>query len=225
MIFLSLFACFEENPINEFCPDIVSLSAVVDIVDVDGEPVEGITLVQYSLDGVDFQSCEVSFEQDNRYECAWEQGGDFTVVAEAEGFESGSVEFTVSASEDDCTVDTEFVELQLEEQACTTEEVPAVMTTILGDVETAEVYWSFPNGDMQPEFWELCIEYEAGLWACALEMSGDIAIEAYGVGGDDGALVTVAHDGCHPITEDVELSLPELTDDEDERHEEDLDEC
>lgn len=202
MILFAFIAC-DEMPSLVDCPDIATLSSVVDLVDDSGVPIQD-AVVEYSVDGADFVACETWTDEVGRYECGWESSGPFTVRASAEGYIDGSVDFVVGPSEDGCTVDTETVELALEEIPCTLEEVPGVMATVTGDPE-AEVYWSLANADMAPT---LCEDYGDGVWACGYESSGQFAIDVYGQTATESALVDVDHDGCHPITEELRFDLP-----------------
>jgi len=216
MLILSFLACFEDEcpPGGDCvdCPDIAILSSAILLADADGVPIEGAT-VEWSVDGSDFEQCEAAFDDAARYECGWGRTGEFVVRASAEGFESGEVAFTVGASEDGCTAATEVVDLVLDGPICTAEVVPAVSVTVLGADASTEVFWSLTNADMAPE---PCDFQTDELWTCADEVSGNLAIEAFSDFGSVGEVLDVEHDGCHPITELLELSLPVPEGDPDE---------
>ncbi|MCP4807414.1 MAG: hypothetical protein GY913_28870 [Proteobacteria bacterium] len=188
----------------EDCPAIAHPSVQLQLTDIDGEPLAD-ALVQFSVDDGDLQDCE-SWD-DGGYVCGWETEGFFEIHIAAENYEP-VVETIEVADIEGCDFGTESIEVQLVDLICTTEEVPGVLVTVgldndeQGDSELQ--VFSSPEQGAEPEE---C--FRAGdAFACALEQSGDLLVFAHDdMGGYAQELVTVEHDDCHPITEEVHLEL------------------
>ena len=196
-ILLALVGC--DRPIQA-CPAIAQSSVQIDLTDADGAPIPAAN-VQFSVDGGATQDCE-SWD-DGTYVCGWEQVGEFVISIEADGYEPIEVEATVDGY-DGCDLDSQLLDVQLDEVACTQELVPAVVGTLSHADSDVQVFWEYVDHDSPAhpcDFFD--IEFQ-----CADEISGDLRVFAHDdIGGYAEAVVSVEHDGCHPITEEVELEL------------------
>lgn len=198
-LLLALTACETEL---QSCDTMAYASLQIDLTDPEGAPVEAAN-VQFSVDGGSLQDC---YATEGTYTCGWETVGEFVVHIQADGLEPVEETFTVEAH-DVCHVDTQFAEIQLE-RACTAEEVAAIHVTVdesgggAGDAPL-QVFWEHADGDSEPQECFFDIEF-----LCAYGESGDLRVFAFNdTGGSAEAEVTVEHDGCHPIPEDVHLVL------------------
>lgn len=91
-------------------------------------------------------------------------------------------------------------------QDCTTIAIVSAQVVLLDDsgaaIEGADVTVTDDSGNTQD------CEESSGQYLCGWEMTGDLTISAEADGYQPGSTaVTVASDGCHPITEDVTLTL------------------
>lgn len=202
-----LSGCYEP-PIA--CDDMAVSSVQVVLAGPDGEALFDAS-VQYSVNGGELLDCEQLDWDDalvapSAFICGWEQAGDITIFAEADGYEP--TETTVFVEADECHVITENLEIELDYVLCTEEVRYAVQATVhdlsgLG----AQVSWSLAETDMEPL---PCEDGFDSVYFCGEEASGLIEIWAQNdIGEFDSVLVEVSEDECGPITEAVDLMLGE----------------
>lgn len=203
----ALTAC--DEPV--MCTDIAMASVQVHVEDADGNPISGATLTWNQADAVgEPQPCESYGGGD--YTCGYEAAGALVIEVSALGFAEETV--TVEVSADECHVITEQIDVVLEPLDCTDVELPAVELTVMdgqgAEVTDADPQWSVDGGST----WQSCEAALGNVYDCAFEQSGEIVLAI-----DDGGpyepwteTVTVANDGCHPITESVTATLQYLPD-------------
>lgn len=92
-----------------FCDAAVYSSVMVTVVDAQGEPIEGATAT-FSVDGGASEPCDGEVGEVSLW-CGVETEGEFTIVAQADGYESAMG--TVTVNGDRCHVMTEELELEL----------------------------------------------------------------------------------------------------------------
>jgi hypothetical protein len=194
------------------CAEYAASSVTVNLIDESGAPIADATL-SFSVDGGASQSCE-SFG-DGTYVCGWEQAGSIAITAEREGFRSTTETVEVGMTEDGCHVEGQVLDITLVEVVCTAEIVWAVEATLVGasgeELEGAEVSWAWADADMEP----VACEADDGKWLCGEDVSGEIEVTGTADGHTtDLQVVTVEMDadGCHPITQSVELVVDWLPD-------------
>lgn len=188
-----------EEPV---CTEIAMSSVTVQLLDPSGQPILGAQ-VQYSVEDA-LSDC---FEWDDGwYACGYEEEGDITVLASAEGYLDA--EGSVFVEADECHVVTESLTLTLEpdDVACTQEVRYAVDVTVVdlyGLPVEADVTWSLPNADMAPQ----PCEGGDGHYFCREGAAGQLEIWATDELSFASALVEVSADDCGPVTEYIELTL------------------
>ena len=199
-----------EEPDPTACDQMAYSSVNVVLTGEFGEAIPDAA-VQYSVNGGELRDCEPanwddSLVAESAFICGWEEAGDFTIVASAEGYESTETQIVVEA--DECHVISQSLELQMEPIVCTQEGRYAVQATVedlsgLG----ASVFWGLAEEDMDLIPCEDSID---NVYYCGAEASGLIEIWAENDAGEfDSAIIEVSTDECGPITETVDLMLGE----------------
>ncbi len=198
--------CQDEDE-GTICTDQFVSSVVLSIADEAGDPIDTATAT-YAVDGGAPQDC---VGEGAELVCGGEEAGEFEIIVDGFGYGAETIELTVG--EDECHVIQELVDVTLYPVACTEEEVPSVIVTVVDDSGEAvttdiEVAW---NMDAEDDLPDPCFNVVDNEWACAGEVSGDLAIEVDATGYlHHREVVTVGFDECHVITEDI---LVELTPD------------
>ncbi len=141
--------------------------------------------------------------------CGWEVGGEMLITAEAEGFQNA--EETVTVPEDECHVDSQSIDIELQPVDCTDEEVPSVLVFVVDGggslIPDATVEYA-----PRDELWtapEPCEPMGGGSgFVCGYEMDGiiDLWAEAPDFVSAIGE-VEVGADECHVITEEYTFEL------------------
>jgi len=181
-------------------------SLTINVSDNDGAPFEDAS-VRYSVDGGTVRDCEGN---SGTWICGWEESGDFEVEVSSTGFETQIVTAEVEAGE--CHVIPQSIDVALEPIECTDEIVSSVLLTLTDNEGNsfqpgsgAWAQWGLANADMLPQ---PCVPSSDGRWECGSEQSGLFEIVAGRIGNYGASTeVDVGFDGCHPITEEVELEL------------------
>lgn len=185
-------------------------SVSLHLEDEAGQAIAGAT-VTYTVDGGAEEPCEAMIAGD--YVCGWEVEGRFAITSTALGFTPDT--FTVDVGADACHVITEAVTRTLTPAVCTDQEVPGVLVNVTDtqgtEITAATVMWAIPNAEMaqQP-----CHAAGGNTWTCAEEHPGEVEITITEAGPYEAyvAVVTVPHDGCHPITQTLDAVLTFLPD-------------
>lgn len=206
-LLVALTAC--DEPV--VCTDLAAASVQVHLEDEQGAPITGAAVTWNQADAIG--PAEDCLEmQAGDYTCGYEVEGALVVSISAPGFADETV--TVEVSADECHVITEQVDVILEALDCTTEALPAVELTVVdgqgAEVTGADPQWSADGGAT----WASCDPAHDNVYQCAFETSGEIALSIDDAGPYEpwSDTVTVAHDGCHPITEAVTATLQYLPD-------------
>jgi hypothetical protein len=202
LLVLGLAAC----DVGGECDLMAVSSLTINVSDNDGAPFEDAS-VRYSVDGGTVRDCEGN---SGTWICGWEESGDFEVEVSSTGFETQTVTAQVEA--DECHVIPQSIDVALEPIECTEEIVSSVLLTLADNEGNtfepgsgAWAQWSRADADMLPQ---PCVPSSDGRWECGSEQSGLFEIVAGRIGNYGASTeVEVAHDGCHPITEEVELEL------------------
>ena len=205
-LWLPLLACNDGEETNCTTEAVVSVSVVV--TDDAGNAVNDAT-VTYDGGGQTGVPCD---HVSGFYLCGYEVDGAITVNVARDGFAPATQSVTVGA--DACHVIGESLAFEIEALDCTDVEVPAVEVTLRGSSNEAlsdpDVWWRLASDPADTEY-----PCDAGLdaWFCAYDVSGEIVVSGT-AGGHTTATetVTVGGDGCHPITESVELVVEWLPD-------------
>ena len=201
---LALAGCDTDEP--PVCTADVSPSLHVTVASADGSAPEEVS-VRFSVDGSDLEDCAGAATD---WICGEEIAGEFTVEVSAAGHESQNHSLTVEA--DECHVISQQLDVVLDPIECTEEIVSSVLLTLTDNEGTVfEVgsgvwaQWSLAEVDMLPL---PCVPSSDGRWECGSEESGPFDIVAGKIGSYVASTeVEVGFDGCHPITEEVELEL------------------
>jgi hypothetical protein len=181
-------------------------SLTVTVSDADGAAVEDVS-VTYSVDGGNAIDCEGS---SGTWICGWEQAGAFEIEVSAPGFETQTATAQIEGGE--CHVVSQSIDIVLEPVDCTEEIVSSVLLTLVDNEGTTLepgsgvwAHWGLADADMAPQ---PCVPSSDGRWECGSEQGGPFEIVSGRIGNYGASTeVEVAHDGCHPITEEVELEL------------------
>jgi hypothetical protein len=179
-------------------------SVTLNVENEAGARISGSTAT-YSVDGGEPVACE-ALGGNGDFVCGWEVAGDLTITASAPGYQEASQTVTVEA--DECHVVTEELTLTLQEAECNDDAVlPSIRVTVVGSTgeSLSDVWVAYtPEGAEDPND---CYE-TGGVWLCGQEESGTFTVAA-GAGGHqtESVEVTVGHDECHVITEDVTFEL------------------
>lgn len=198
LLLLSLVAC----PVETGCTDLAAFSTTVSVVDADGSPIAGATGT-YTVDGGEAKPCE-SWDP-GQLVCGVEESGHFVVEVSAEGYIAGSAQVDVGA--DECHVIGEALEITLEDVVCTGEVVPSARVAVQAEdgsplVDSVVTYAA--NGGEGVA----CEAGGDGTHLCGEEEAGELVIEASAFGFQSvSAVVQVAADECHVLTEEVTLTL------------------
>jgi len=195
--FATLTGCSPDGP----CTEEARSSVTVNLTDTAGDPIEGAAL-EFLHDDV-IETC-IDLGQ-GAYVCGWEQAGEITVFATADGYEPGEANALVE--KDECHVITETLDLTLEEVICTAQVVYSVEVQVTDNdfpIDGATVNWGYQNADVAHT---PCDDFGGGTHFCGEEIDG--ALEIY-VQYQDMATyepVDVSADECHVITEFVHVDL------------------
>lgn len=186
------------------CTDLAALSVSVLVEDIDGQPVDGVTMT-YTPDGEQPVDCEPLLLDGKTWGCGHEVEGLVEIRVSAPGYVD--VTETVDVPADECHVIQQDLSVTLQPLDCTDELEPSVWLTLVdaggGDVPDASATWS---SDTAGE--GICEDVGGDGLVCGFEIPGDLAITATAPGYEDvSTIVTVEADACHVITEDVELIL------------------
>lgn len=204
-----LLACVnlgEPGPVDELaCDTMARASVTVNVTDAGGAPLADATAT-WSLDGVDQGACDAL--PDASFACGYERAGRIVVTIEAEGYAPGSE--TVDVAMGTCHVESAVLDVALEPVACTEEERPSVALSVAGSSGEAltgvEAWWATADA---PSATTPC-EGDGPGWTCGSEVAGDLLVTARADGHPPITVpVTVAStdDGCHVVTESVEILL------------------
>lgn len=216
MFLLLISGCFlfsDRSPIDDDdfgCTADIRWSVTVTVIDPEGDPVSDARL--YFRSDSDAGDCESW--GDGTYACGEEVAGELTIEVEHDSLAPASANVTVL--DDICHVITEELEIALEYPECPDVDAPAVLAEVFYEDGTAhgdaEVWWDYPNADMEPQPCEPYGESdEENLFVCAWGLSGDFGVWATSAGGaSEYALVEVGADICgSPETEEVSLVIVE----------------
>ena len=230
-----LTAALEVDPDYGVCTADAAASVIVNVVDEEGEPLEGATVL-WSVDGGETQEAlcaessgddETSEAEDgdddggdadpcSTYITTWEVEGTFEISAELEGYVSASTTVDVGLTEDGCHVDTETVDLVLvEDDACASADpAPSFVLTVVDEhdetLPDASVSYSVNDGAfISAACWSMNDEGECIAFA-AFDVPGDYVIKVTHDGYQTGLLevdVEGSEDGCGVETLDLEIAL------------------
>lgn len=188
-------------------------SVSVSVTAEDGTPITD-AMVTYSVDGVEMGACEAW--PGGGWVCGFEVPGHFVVTATAVGYEPASAEVDIAMDAQGCHVLGEAVTLTLVEAACEGDAVTSVYATLVGSsgeaLDHPAVSWRPADIDDAP--WEACHPSELG-WECGIEVAGRLDIMGTAGGHTiDYALadVPMTEDGCHVVTQEVDLVVEWLPD-------------
>lgn len=183
------------------CPD-VAQTLLVRLNDSGGDRVSG--RVEYiGTDGLG-GSCPEGDEEDV-YVCELPHLGPWTIEAASYGFATTEIDSGMPDSW--CTNDVFELDVEMEVLDCSGEAVYAAIVTLIDPEGTVEgtpfVYWLSDDED------GFCDEQGNDTYGCASERSGNLT---FGVTPDGNYLETrvlaaIEHDGCHPVTQDLDLEL------------------
>ena len=191
--------------------DLMAIGSVnVSIADEAGGDIEDVS-VRFSVDGGDFSDCDSVADS---WICGWERSGAFTIEVSAPGFETQTA--SVEVEDGECHVGSQHLDIVLQPLDCTEEVVSSVLLTLTDSEGNlfepgsgAWAQWGLANVDMPPL---ACGPSNDGRWECGVEQSGPFEIMAGKIGNYTASTtVDVASDGCHPITEEVQLELSNAT--------------
>ena len=191
--------------------DLMAVSSLsVNVADENGASIEDAA-VRYSVDGGEFADCE---DMGDSWVCGWEEAGNFEVEISAPGYETQTGTATIEQGE--CHVVPQSLDITLAEQDCTGEVVPGVILSLvdpegnaLGAEDRAWAEYGFADADMAPIY---CEPYGESQFVCGWGQSGPFEISAGKIGYYPiFESVEVDFDGCHPITESVEVTMTPAT--------------
>lgn len=185
------------------CTDDLRVSLSVRLRDDAGNAVSGAD-VTYAVDGGAAKDCE---EWGGDWACGFEEAGSLEISVVAEGFEPHSEVVQIEA--DQCHVISQTLDVTLQSKDCTDVEVPAVIARVKDsqgvDVEDATLEWSYTDKEIAPQ---PCEHSGGNEYTCGWEISGELIIDARHESYEpDQHTVTVGHDGCHSITETIDMVL------------------
>ncbi len=202
-----LFGC----PVQEtVCTLDYRSSVTVYVYDQANTPLEQAE-VRYRVDDGDWAACELL---SGGFVCGWELSGAFDIDVSAVGFDPQLLELDVGSTEDGCHVASETVSVFLEALDCSAEALPAAKVSVFDaagePAQDASVSWSGGTSDASGM---ACQTGSASnVYLCAYEEWGDLTIHAESGAQAGAAEVSVEHDGCHPITESVDVQMDWLPD-------------
>ncbi len=198
LLLLSLFACSTETG----CTDLAAYSTSVSVVDASGDPIAAATGT-YTVDGGASKPCE-SWSP-GQLVCGIEEAGHFVIEVSAEGYVAGSTGVDVGA--DECHVIGEVLEVALESVECTEQAVPSAHVSVRAEdgspLVDSVVTYAANGGEVST-----CTASGDGTHWCGSEEAGELRIEATAFGFQSAsAVVEVAADECHVLTEEVTMTL------------------
>lgn len=206
MRFIALIAlvagCPAAIPDDIDCTAEARASVQITVVDTFGGKIPNAELT-FRVDGGDAQPCE-QLGGAGEFVCGWEQAGDITVTATAEGYFVQEAAVRVNA--DECHVITEQLTVTLDEIICTDEIVYAVIVEPINEagesLQRARVE-AMPYG----ENWthpEPCMDLGLGQYACGEGWTGEVEIWVSDrSAGSWYDVIDVPFDECGPITQTV----------------------
>ena len=206
LILLVLTGC-QEEPLD--CDTMAAVSVTVNLSAASGDPLTGAQVAFTAPGESEPQACE---HISGTWLCGYEVAGDLLIVASADCH--GEHTETVTIEQDECHVVQQTLDIVLDPVDCAAEEIPSVYVTVSDEggqpIDEATVGY-VPEGQDWADY-ELCEAYDAG-WACGWGYSGtiDLEVEAPGYSSWWGQ-AEVATDCCGPITEQVDVVLPESPD-------------
>lgn len=191
-----------------------------DGVDCTTEARVSVTVTLTAAGGGDLSEAQVTWETADRgpeacenygddWLCGWEVSGEILIRAEAQGYQAA--EETVTVTEDECHVESQSIDIELQPVNCTDEEVPSVLVFVV-DLDGALIPDATVEYAPRDELWttpEPCEPMGGGSgFVCGHEMDGilDLWAEAPGYVSAT-AEVEVAADECHVITEEYTFEL------------------
>lgn len=192
------------------CAVYIAPSVIVNVSSAGGAPVVAAT-VSFVSDSGESGPCEEN--SGGEYFCGEEVDGLITVTVEKPSFAAQTFEVDVAA--DSCHVLTETVDVELEPEVCSGEQVPSILARVVdtggNTVTGAAVRWrraeAAPGSaaDCQPS------GNATFPFACGTEVSGDLVVVST-AGGFVQAVeeVLVEATFCHVITEEVTLEMAPL---------------
>lgn len=214
ILFAILPACLLDKE-EVACTTLAAASVSLTVVDDAGVPIPDAT-VTYAVDGVDKGACEAW--PSGGWVCGFEQTGHFVVTVASEGFVTGTAEADLVMDADGCHVVGQAIEVALEPDAveCTEIAVASVVASLTGAsgeaLEGRSVSWRRADVDDAP--WEACREAGAD-FACGWEEAGVFDVMGTAGGHDIAyalATVPMTDDGCHVVTQQVDLVVDWLPD-------------
>ncbi|MFT5680110.1 MAG: hypothetical protein ACI8RZ_001015 [Myxococcota bacterium] len=187
------------------CTDHLAWSVQLLLEDESGARVDGA--VVSVTDGTITEDCE---GYEGVYACGAEMSGDLTISIQASGFSSEEIDVTIAS--DECHVLPEEITHTLMSVDCAQEAVPSVVVSVsneAGDpITDVDVGYVSSNDKVGAE----SIDCEAGDGAfyCGEEVAGDLEIYASAKGyvpHSEVVTVEMSSDGCHVVTEDLDVVL------------------
>jgi len=181
------------------CTAMAAASVQLQVTDTDGTVLTNAT-AWFEHDGA-IQDCEGMGGQE--WVCGWEREGPMTIFADAPGYAEGSVQVDVPA--DECHVQTQQVQLALEEVLCPPVVQYGVEVTTVsaaGEPIEARVEW-LPLDDTDWTNPMPCEDW-GGTYGCAENTGG--TVEIWATNWEHGSFyrqIDVPMDDCGPITQQI----------------------
>lgn len=206
---VSLPACIIVPGGGQACTDLAAASVGVTIDTSDGGSLDGLELT-YRVDGVNQGGCTNNTGlNDGQWICGYEQRGTIEVTATLPGYDTMVQSVEVGA--DECHVIQEFIDFTLRpsDTVCDQMALVSVQVNLTGSsgeaLEDPAVDWSADGSEPAA-----CDTADGVHWNCGWEVEGDFVISAIASGhAPELAAVTVpmTADGCHVITQTVDIAL------------------
>ncbi len=204
MLFILLTACdflfYDDGP---GCYGSDGYSLMLNLVDESNQPVLGAE-VSYAVDGGAEQDC---IFDGYSWICGWEETGNFEVWVDVMTYSPETLEYTIGA--DSCHVLTARTTVMLTSLECTEETLPTATLNVSNaagePVGEADVSWMRADSSDAGS----CGGAD-GQWTCEQEVAGDLVFTVEATGFEIWSeAVRVEHDGCHPLTVELEAALTE----------------
>ena len=204
--FAGLTGCYWEGPLEVSCTDIMMWSVELELEDESGMPLLDAAVTV--TDGITTEECSTGGE--GFYYCGQEMGGDLTISVSAAGYYDEDIDVTVTS--DECHVVQESITHTMASVDCTTEIATSVVVTVGdeagGPIEGVAVGYVPVSDDIGADV--IDCEGESELFFCGEEVAGDLEILVSAEGyqpHSEVVTVAVSDDGCHVITEDLDVVL------------------
>jgi len=210
LLLLALPALTACPAIGTSCTEEYRSSVTVYLYDESNTAIEQADL-SYRIDGGAWTECE-SFS--GAFVCGWETPGAFEIEVSAMGYAEQTLTVDVIDTDDGCHVVSESLTAVLEALECTEIVVAAVEVSVFDaagePASDALVTWFNTTLGSDSETCEAAAG--SNVYSCGFEEWGEISIQADGGGQAGSTSVFVDHDGCHPITESIDLQMDWLPD-------------